>query len=95
MNHDFWEQNVKSPSVVSWRGFAFENLCFNHIKQIKAALGISGVFSKQSAWSKRDDDNDGTQIDLLIDRASKMIGMAINCALNPDYDIDDFTTLVS
>ena len=86
MNHDFWEQNVKSPSVVSWRGFAFENLCFNHIKQIKAALGISGVSSKQSAWSKRDDDNDGTQIDLLIDRNDNVINM---CEIK--FYGDDFT----
>jgi AAA+ ATPase superfamily predicted ATPase len=86
MNHDFWEQNVKSPSVVSWRGFAFENLCFNHIKQIKAALGISGVSSKQSAWSKRDDDKDGTQIDLLIDRNDNVINM---CEIK--FYGDDFT----
>lgn len=75
MNEHFWEQNVKSQSVTSWRGIAFENLCFNHIAQIKAALGISGVASQQSAWSKRGDDIDGAQIDLLIDRNDNIINM--------------------
>ncbi len=75
MNHHFWEQNIKSQPVTSWRGIAFENLCFNHIAQIKSALGISGVVSRQSAWSKRGDDVDGTQIDMLIDRNDNVINM--------------------
>ena len=69
----FWLQNQNTPTINSWRGFAFENVCFNHIGQIKAALGISGVRSTQSAWSKRSDDLDGTQIDLLINRDDHVI----------------------
>ena len=38
--------------VSTWRGYAFEYVCFNHIKEIKKALGISGVISNVSAWSK-------------------------------------------
>ena len=75
MTDHFWEQNVKSQAVVSWRGIAFENLCFCHIRQIKQALGINGVASRQSAWSKRGDDTDGTQIDMLIDRNDNVINM--------------------
>lgn len=75
INEDFWEQNATSPTVSSWRGFAFENACFNHVKQIKFALGISGVITESSAWSKRGDDEDGTQIDLLIKRNDNVINM--------------------
>ena len=75
MSDLFWEQNVKSQPVVSWRGIAFENLCFRHIRQIKKALGISGVASRQSAWSKRGDDIDGAQIDMLIDRNDNIVNM--------------------
>lgn len=71
----FWQQNVSSPQIGSWRGFAFENLCFNHIAQIKKALGISGVITTQSAWSKRKDDTEGTQIDMLITRKDNVINM--------------------
>ena len=74
-NEKFWQQNVSEPSIVSWRGFAFENVCFNHVEQIKQALGISGVISSHSAWSKKDDDVDGTQIDLLIQRNDNVINM--------------------
>ena len=75
MNESFWLENVNAPSIVSWRGYAFENVCFNHIKQIKEALGISGVSTQQSAWSKRDDDLGGTQIDLLIERKDNVVNM--------------------
>ena len=86
MGEQFWEENIRAQSVIVWRGIAFENLCFRHIRQIKAALGISGVSSKQSAWSKRADDQEGTQIDLLIDRADNIINM---CELK--FYSDDFT----
>ncbi|MCR5219786.1 MAG: hypothetical protein K6E31_02175 [bacterium] len=71
----FWQQNVTAHPVVVWRGFAFENVCFNHIEQIKKALGISGVISSSSAWSKKSDDEVGTQIDLLIQRNDNVINM--------------------
>ena len=74
-NDKYWQQNVVSQPVSIWRGFAFENVCFNHIEQIKRALGITGVISSASAWSKRDDDKEGIQIDLLILRKDNVINM--------------------
>ena len=59
----------------SWRGFAFENVCFNHIEQIKFALGVPAVISEESAWSNREDEGDGAQIDLLIKRNDNVINM--------------------
>ena len=38
ISEKFWQQNVTSASVSSWRGYAFENVCFNHIEQIKRSL---------------------------------------------------------
>ena len=75
LNDSFWQQNVTSPAVTAWRGIAFENVCFRHIGQIKRALGISGVSTKQSAWSKRAGDRDGMQIDLLIERKDQVVNM--------------------
>ena len=60
---------------MTWRGFAFENVCFNHIPQIKNALGISGVNTMASAWSKREDDSEGTQIDLVLYRNDNVVNM--------------------
>ena len=74
-NEKFWEQNVTAGAVAIWRGFAFENVCFNHIEQIKRALGISGIISENSAWSKKSDDEEGVQIDLLISRRDNVVNM--------------------
>lgn len=76
VNPDFWMLSQQSQSVTSWRGIAFEEVCFSHIQQIKAALGISGVSSTQSAWALHgDDEKEGTQIDLLISRKDNVINM--------------------
>ena len=71
-----WLSYAGSQSVVVWNGLAFENLCFNHINQIKAALGISGVSTDESLWSKKGtDEEEGTQIDLIIERKDNVINM--------------------
>ena len=69
----FWQDNQLSPSITEWKGFAFEQVCFNHIEQIKSALGIAGVRTTHSAWIKRSDDTDGAQIDLLIERGDNVL----------------------
>ena len=87
----FWQQNVTAASVSIWRGFAFENVCFNHVEQIKRSLGISGVITEASAWSKKEDDTDGTQIDLLISRNDNVVNMCeikyygVEFKVNKDY----------
>ena len=69
LDPEFWMHNVNAPVINSWRGIAFEEVCFNHIYQIKAALSILGVSSTQSPLIiKGNDDRDGTQIDLIINR---------------------------
>ena len=88
MGGEFWKENIRSQEVTVWRGIAFENLCFRHIRQIKAALGISGVSSRQSAWSKRADDREGTQIDLLIDRADNIVNMCELKFYSDDFNVD-------
>lgn len=81
----FWSENQNLANVVVWRGFAFENVCFNHIEQMKRSLGISGISSTQSAWTKRDD-GESTQIDLLIQRKDNIV----NCCEMKFYG-DEFT----
>ena len=55
---------------------AFEELCWQHIGQIKQALGIAGVGSTISAWSvKGTDETDGAQIDLVIVRNDNVVSV--------------------
>lgn len=71
----FWLSNVTSQPIATWRGYAFENVCFNHIEQIKKALGISGISTTQSAWTKLGEDYKGTQIDMIISRKDNIVNM--------------------
>lgn len=87
-DHNFWTHNQNNPAINSWRGFAFENVCFNHVEQIKRALGISGVRTSHSAWSKRKDDTDGTQIDLLIERDDHVINACEIKFYSSEFSID-------
>ena len=84
----YWSNSQFSQSIVSWRGFAFEQVCFNHIEPIKRALGISGVKTMQSAWSKKDDDAEGTQIDLLIDRSDNVLNCCEIKFYSTDFAVD-------
>lgn len=88
---DFWEINSNSPSVNAWRGYAFENICFNHIPQIKEALGIRAVNSEVSTWSQKNNEG-GAQIDMLIARADNVINLCevkftpVQFEITRDYD---------
>ena len=73
---DFWQHHLKESEILSWRGIAFEEVCLQHITQIKQALGISGVSTRESALVVRGTkENSGMQIDLLIDRDDDIINV--------------------
>lgn len=87
-----WEQLSQQTTYKAWSGYAFENICMMHTDQIKAALGIRGVFTQHSAWKfKGNDELIGAQIDMVIDRADQIIHVCEakftreNFALNNDY----------
>lgn len=74
----YWSNSGESASKKTWEGLTFEQVCKDHIPQIKHKLGISGVLTECSAWSvksDRDEDISGTQIDLLIDRKDMAVSL--------------------
>lgn len=71
---NFWTLNSNTPAVNSWEGYAFEQVCFSHIKQIKRALGIGGISTKISSWKSADKEN-GAQIDMVIERSDKLVNI--------------------
>ena len=85
---DFWLQNVTAQTITTWRGYAFENVCFNHISQIKRALGISGISSIQSAWANTGKNEQGTQIDLIISRKDDIVNMCEMKFYSNEYAVD-------
>ncbi|GHT18250.1 hypothetical protein FACS189429_4420 [Bacteroidia bacterium] len=70
----FWSNNWISTQHNVWAGIAFELLMLQHIREIKQALGISGVVSAACSW-RSEDAEDGSQIDLVIDRKDGMINL--------------------
>ncbi len=66
----YWLNTFTSPSHNTWKGHAFERVCLQHIPQIKAALGISGVQTNICSWFIRGTaQRRGAQIDLVMQRA--------------------------
>ena len=64
------------PRWASWSGYAFENVCLLHYRQIRRALGISGLSTIMSTFiAKGDAESDGAQIDLLIERGDQSINL--------------------
>jgi uncharacterized protein len=64
-----WISFSAGASWKIWSGIAFEGICMKHIRQIKKALGIEGVYTEASVWRSRPTKEEkGAQIDLLIDR---------------------------
>lgn len=80
-DEDYWTNLQSSSTKTTWSGYAFEQICFLHIRQIKKAIGISGISSNVYSWqSKPFTDKDGIewkggQIDMLIDRADNVINI--------------------
>lgn len=72
----FWSSSLASTRHSTWAGIAFERVCMQHVEQIKAALGISGVLTNVYSWqTKPTDELPGAQIDLLIDRQDGVINL--------------------
>lgn len=66
----YWSNTVMSAFHNTWKGLAFERVCLQHIPQIKASLGISGVLTNVCSWfTKGTKQQRGAQIDLVIQRA--------------------------
>jgi len=67
----------QTPAWKGWTGYAFENVCFSHLSQIKAALGIAAVYTEVSSYVRRGNGQQvGCQIDMLLDRADGIINLA-------------------
>lgn len=83
-----WLSKSNNPEVIIWNGLAFEQICWDHTKSIKKALGIGGVYTETTIWNKKGTaQNKGAQIDLIIDRKDRTINLfEIKYSIN-EYEI--------
>jgi uncharacterized protein len=71
-----WLALSREQSYKSWSGFAFENICLQHIPQIIKDLGIDGMNLNSFAWKTTGSkEGEGAQVDLILDRADKTINL--------------------
>jgi uncharacterized protein len=81
-------QMSSTAKYKTWAGFAFESLCIKHVNQIKQALGIAGIFSTESSfYSKGNAEEDGFQIDMLIDRSDNAINLCEMKFYSTEYEL--------
>ena len=72
----FWSNSYKSPIRAAGTGLAFERVCFQHIPQIKQAMGIAGVATQCYSWkAKGGMHSSGAQIDMVLDRSDNIINI--------------------
>lgn len=84
-----WIKLSTSSSWRSWSGTAFESVCLKHTPEIKAALGIAGVYTEESAWRYVPGKGQpGAQIDLLFDRQDFCISICEMKFSNSSFTID-------
>ena len=80
-----WLNLLDHPRQRTRQGLAFEQICLDHVRQIKNALGIGGVQSNNVSW-RGSTETHTAQIDLLIDQRDQVINL---CACK--FSLDTFT----
>ncbi len=86
-DESYWLHHQNMPQLNSWRGLAFEQVCFSHVRKIKKALGVEAVSSTESPWIvKGDEDKTGAQIDMLIIRDDRVVNLCEMKFLSKEYD---------
>lgn len=71
-----WQHISQTQGYKIWTGYAFESLCIKHLAQIKKSLDIAGVYATSYSFLKKGTKSQqGTQIDLLLDRKDGVINL--------------------
>ncbi|MCH9740515.1 MAG: hypothetical protein K0U38_06705 [Epsilonproteobacteria bacterium] len=70
-NRNYFLSLYQTQKYKIWAGYAFENICHNHILELKEALGVGAVLTTSHYWRyvSKTKDEQGVQIDLLLVRA--------------------------
>lgn len=84
-----WVNSIDTSRHHAWAGLAFERLCLWHLPQIKKALGIDGMASCARSWQLHAvQEEEGAQIDLLIERADNVVNVCEIKYAEGEYQIE-------
>lgn len=70
----FWSHFMDNPAKYSWSGQTFEQVCKDHISQIKKSAGMDIMLTEISSW-RGESESGKAQIDLVIDRRDRTINL--------------------
>ncbi|MFK7983775.1 MAG: ATP-binding protein, partial [Saprospiraceae bacterium] len=83
-----WQMLANEHKYTIWTGYAYENISLLHTPQILKKLGLSGTITNVSSWyHKGNEEVQGAQIDLLIDRRDGVINLCETRFSNKEYII--------
>ena len=66
----FWTHYLDNPAKNAWAGQTFEQVCKDHIAQIKKSIGISALLTDIASWQGTSESGKA-QIDLIIGRRDR------------------------
>ena len=70
----YWISSIDSSKRRAWSGYAFEQICLLHSRQIVEALKIAGIQLSLAAW-RGTAGKETAQIDLVIDRKDATVNL--------------------
>lgn len=96
IDSNLFEHNYESKKISTWRGLSFENVCFNHVNEIKRALQIESIESEVYPFVYVEDGKIDSQIDLVIDRKDNIVNLCECKFYSDDYLLNknDYLKLV-
>ncbi|MBQ0071610.1 MAG: AAA family ATPase [Spirochaetales bacterium] len=85
----FWRNSQGNAAIRTWKGLAFENVCMDHLEAIKKTLRVDHLPTECSVWhTAKDEEHDGAQIDMLLDRQDHIINLFELKFSEEEYAID-------
>ncbi|MDO4511667.1 MAG: ATP-binding protein [Bacteroidales bacterium] len=71
---NYWSHHINTPEVNTWMGLTFENVCTEHVREIKHALRIDAISTLNYSWRSKES-LPGAQIDIVIERADGIVNI--------------------
>ncbi|MBQ7239789.1 MAG: ATP-binding protein [Bacteroidales bacterium] len=87
IENDYWSHHINTPEINTWLGLAFEQVCMEHVLQIKRALRIDGISTIAYSWRSKES-TPGAQIDIVLQRADNIINI---CEVKYSQDAYELT----
>ena len=91
----YWRREVEKQTFSIWSGYAFEMVIITNIELYLRVRGLQGVFSGVYHWNHiaKDEDEQGTQIDLVVSYGNSMFDIVECKYYNDEYTISTLPSL--